>query len=117
MWTAVLRPCLVSLALLLAGIAVGCAPGAIDGADQPQQVDDGSGAPRPDDSDGPSVDDGLDDDLFVDSFTLFDRQADMFLTITDDADFAISVSIRQTVVIGVANGRTLVGSLQIEWRS
>ncbi|MCH7995249.1 MAG: hypothetical protein IIB57_12510, partial [Planctomycetes bacterium] len=62
MWTAVLRACLVSLALLLAGIAVGCAPGVIDGANQRQQVDDGSGAPLPDDSESPSVDDGLDDD-------------------------------------------------------
>ncbi|MCH7924090.1 MAG: hypothetical protein IIC51_01010 [Planctomycetes bacterium] len=62
MWRAVLRACLVSLALLLAGIAVGCAPGVIDGANQPQQVDDGSGAPLPDDSESPPVDDGLDDD-------------------------------------------------------
>lgn len=108
MWSVVLGACLVSLGLLPAGIAVGRPPGVVGGGNQPQQVDDGFGAPRPDDSDGPSVDDGLDDDLFVDSFTLFDRQADMFLTITDDADSAISVSIRQTVVIGVANGRTLV---------
>ena len=62
MWTALLRAFLVSLALLLAGIAVGCSPDTIGGADQPQQVDDGSGAPAPGDSESPPVDDGLDDD-------------------------------------------------------
>lgn len=43
--------------------------------------------------------------LFVSPLPLFGRQADVSLTITDDADPAISVSIQQTVVIVNANGQ------------
>ncbi|MCH8149729.1 MAG: hypothetical protein IH987_17370, partial [Planctomycetes bacterium] len=62
MWTAVLRACVVSLAMVLMGIAVGCTPDTIGGADQPPQVDDGSGAAVPDNPDDPVMGDGSDDD-------------------------------------------------------